>query len=358
MASKEPHRLIVVGASAGGVSALVQFVGGLSPTLPAAVLVVLHVPANARSVLPEILDRAGPLPAAHPRDREPIVAGQIYVAPPNRHLVVDEAVIRVTNGPWENGHRPSIDVLFRSTALWYGTRAIGALLSGALSDGAAGLASLASRGAVTFVQDPEEAEVPDMPRHALESTPTAHALPITGIVEQINRLARQPVPVASPVDDSVARAELDVETGHPRRPERIGTPAGLGCPNCGGSLFEVDDASALRYRCRVGHGWTADGFANAHAEELEEALWVAIRILEDDEALQERLAQRAAGAGFANALERATTRQEGHRRLIRSLRTAVNHLGDGEDEVIEEALPENGNGAAQQSATEQHAHGT
>ena len=143
------RNLIVIGASIGGVPALSRLAARLPPDLPAAVLVVLHVGSKA-SVMPELLASKGPLPAAHATDGQPLRNGCIFVAPPDRHLVVVDGVLRVRRGAWENGYRPSIDVLFRSAARWYGPRVVGVVLSGALDDGAAGLASVSEAGGLAI----------------------------------------------------------------------------------------------------------------------------------------------------------------------------------------------------------------
>src|SRR6266545_4716293 len=145
-------RVIVIGASAGGVAALEAIAGALPADFPAPVLVVLHVAPNQRSLLDQILTRAGPLPAAGARDGEPLRRGRIYVAVPDRHLIVDDGRIRVTRGPKENHWRPSIDVLFRSAAHAYGARAIGVVLSGSLSDGSSGLHAIRRMGGMAVIQ--------------------------------------------------------------------------------------------------------------------------------------------------------------------------------------------------------------
>ena len=322
-----PSRIVVVGASAGGIPALTTLVGGLRSSFLGTVFVVLHVPPNGRSFLPRILERAGHLPAAHPRDREPIAPGQIYVAPPDRHMIVDQGVIRVTRGPRENGYRPSVDALFRSAAVSYSTRVIGVVLSGALADGAAGLAAVHSRGGVAIVQDPADASVPEMPENALHHvvdalTMTAHEMPrvITALAEE------DPPPLR---DRSIGEifSDLEVVEGEPADPEQLGrAPAGLVCPDCGSSLFEIED-DTLRYRCRVGHGWTGDALAGAQGRQLEEALWAALRVLEEQRSVQRRLMNRALAGGRLAAVERIESRQARRDRLASKLRGAISTLG-------------------------------
>src|SRR5262245_39465556 len=122
--------IIVVGASAGGVEALSKLASVLPPDLSAAVFVVCHFPAGERSLLPEIRWRRGPLAAHHARDGEPIRNGQMYVAPRDYHLLLQNGVVRLDHGARENRHRPAVDPLFRSAARTYATRVIGIILSG------------------------------------------------------------------------------------------------------------------------------------------------------------------------------------------------------------------------------------
>ena len=138
-ARKPPPAIVVIGGSQGAIEALLQIVPALPSDLDAAIFVVVHLPVEANSYLPNMLTRAGQLRAAPPADREPIRAGQIYVAPPNFHLTVEDGNMHVLRGPRENRHRPAIDPLFRTAARTFGPRVIAVLLSGNLDDGSAGL---------------------------------------------------------------------------------------------------------------------------------------------------------------------------------------------------------------------------
>jgi two-component system, chemotaxis family, protein-glutamate methylesterase/glutaminase len=197
--------LVVVGASAGGVEALIRVVGELPGDFDAAVLVVLHLTPNASSNLPAILARAGRLPAAHARDGEPIRPGQILVAPPDRHLVVRDGRAHLSSGPAENLQRPAVNVLFRSAAMNWDGRTVGIVLSGALDDGADGLRAIAMAGGLAIVQDPADALVPSMPMEALEAAEVDHVLPADEIGRQLPELMRAPVrPAAESSTSSTA----------------------------------------------------------------------------------------------------------------------------------------------------------
>jgi two-component system chemotaxis response regulator CheB len=185
--------LVVVGASAGGVEALIRVVSELPSNFPAAILVVLHTPADAPSNLPAILGRAGPLRSAHARDDEPIEPGRILVAPPDRHLLVHDGRVRLSSGPFENLHRPAVDVLFRSAAINRDGCTVGVVLSGALDDGAAGLRTIALAGGLAVVQDPGDALFPSMPRSAIEAARVDHVLPADEIGRKLPELLGAPV---------------------------------------------------------------------------------------------------------------------------------------------------------------------
>jgi two-component system chemotaxis response regulator CheB len=160
--------IVVVGASAGGVEAMVRLVAGLPAGFPGALFFVLHLPAQAPSALPAILSRSGPLAATHAVDGEPVRPGHIYVAPPDHHLIVDRDAVRLGRGPRENRHRPSVDVLFRSAAVHAGRNALAVIMTGMGDDGARGLKELHEAGGRTYAQDEESCVVFGMPKEAIK----------------------------------------------------------------------------------------------------------------------------------------------------------------------------------------------
>lgn len=233
--------IVVVGASAGGVQALRTLVAGLPADLRAAVFVVLHTSPLHKSTLAEILTRAGPLPAKHPKDGERIERGRIYVAPPNRHLVLEEDRVRVVFGPAENRFRPAMDPLFRSAASVYGPRVAGIVLSGTLSDGCNGLIEIKQKGGLTVVQDPKEAEFPQLPLNVLRRLDVDYILPAVSIAELLRTA------IATPVEEESNRMTTNEPEPH---------FSGLTCPDCDGPIMEVNDGSVLRFQCIVGHAYS------------------------------------------------------------------------------------------------------
>lgn len=190
-----PNRdLIVIGASAGGIEALQQM-RRIAPNLNAALLVVMHTSSNAGGLLPKLLARAGPIPAIHPKNRETIRKGMIYVAPPDCHLIVEPGILRTIRGPRENHHRPAIDPTSRSAAVNYGQRVIGVVLTGLLDDGTSGLMVIRAYGGAAVVQDPRTAMFPAMPEAALERVPDAHIAPLSEIAPLLTRLVAEEIRV-------------------------------------------------------------------------------------------------------------------------------------------------------------------
>lgn len=318
--------IIVLGASTGGVEALSQIAAGLPEDLPAAVFAVLHIPPSVPSHLPYILSRVGPLKSLHPANGQRIEQGQIYVAPPGQHLLVERGHIHLTLGPRENHHRPAVDPLFRSAARSYGPRVIGGVLSGALNDGTAGLLAIKRRGGATLVQDPEEAVAPGMPASALEYVQVDHCVPLQQIAPLLSRLAREEAPndstfpISPDLEQEARIAAMDlsaIENSH--QPGRL---TGYTCPECKGPLWEIQDSKLVRYRCRVGHAYTAETVLEGKDVELEDALWAALNTLEEGAQIARTMAQSARQRGHVHLVahyeHRAATNEQ-HMDVLRSV---------------------------------------
>lgn len=291
------RNIVVIGCSVGGVEALQKLVAGLPENFPAAILVVLHLSPQTHSVLPEILNRAGQLPAKHPQNHEPIRRGHIYVAPPDHHLIIEDGRMVLSRGPKENRHRPSVDPLFRSAAKAYGRQVIGIVMTGSLDDGTVGLQAVKKAGGVAIVQDLEDAFCSDMPRSAMDHVNVDHVVSVSQMPALLTELVPQHVASGNgagrkdQISKEIKYAEADMaaieDNGRP------GNPSQFACPECGGVLWEIDDEGMLRYRCRVGHAYTAQSLGAEQVEALEGALWAAIRALEESASLARQLGEKA-----------------------------------------------------------------
>jgi two-component system chemotaxis response regulator CheB len=303
--------IIVVGASAGGVEALCEFVSKLPEALPASIFIVVHFPEHGISTLPRILTRAGRLPAVHAANGDAVAPGRIYVAPPNFHLLFEHGAVRLVRGPKENGNRPAADPMFRSAAVAFGDRVIGVVLSGNLDDGTAGLAAIKRLGGVAVVQDPTDALFPSMPQSALDHVDIDRTVRIADLAATLEELIAQPLAPRSPgseADEECDAQEVTYSTVDLRTIKRFEAHPGhvspYGCPDCGGVLWEVRDGDFVRFRCRVGHAWTADALLTAQSDQMDAALWTALRALEESVALSDSLARRNHERGNTKLAER------------------------------------------------------
>lgn len=316
--------IVVVGASAGGIEAVVELVRHLPRDFPGSLFVVIHFPGSASSTLPRILSRAGPLLARHAQDEEPIEPGRIYVAPPDLHLLLEAGHIRLSRGPKENGSRPAIDPLFRTAARSYGPRVIGVILSGNLNDGTAGLITIKQRGGVAMVQTLESALYPSMPTSAMEHLAVDYSLPPGEMAERLTELAQEPIDALEgrAMSDEVDPVEVQDEVGIEDRQTQPGIPSTMSCPECHGVLWEMKDEELVRFRCRVGHAYSAEALLVHQSENLEAALWTALRALEEHSALSRRLASRASSRGHARSASTFTEQamdSEHHASVIRTV---------------------------------------
>jgi two-component system, chemotaxis family, protein-glutamate methylesterase/glutaminase len=306
-----PARVIGIAASAGGLEALRQVVGGLPADFPAAICVTLHIPATSRSLLAPILDRAGPLRAVAATEGLSLRPGVVYVAPADRHLLVGPDSVSLGRGPKENGSRPAADPMFRSLAASWGPRAVAVVLSGALDDGSAGAVAVAAAGGTVIAQDPLDALVPGMPSSVIAADSPERIVPAGEVAQVLRELVAEPEP--DPKGEPTMRETVGPDPA-PTRPH--GPPSSFTCPECGGAVWELREGELMRYRCRVGHSYSEDAMIEAQGVTVEAALWTALEVLEERGELLQRIADRMAGrlpksearfqAGARDALERAT----------------------------------------------------
>jgi two-component system, chemotaxis family, protein-glutamate methylesterase/glutaminase len=305
--SRYGRDIVVIGASAGGLEALIRIVSALPQDLPAALFIVVHTGRQNPSFLPSILSRAGPLQARHPWNGEEIRAGRIFVAPPDHHMLLSEGTVTIARGPEENGFRPAIDPLFRTAARSFGPRVAGVILSGGLDDGVYGLALVKEFGGVAIVQDPNEALVPSMPLNALRTVTIDHVMPADKIASALTRLASEPNGPKDMEKRPQEEASEDVSEEPHSGLHPYGEKAPLSpytCPTCGGAMWDVTDHGVVRYRCHTGHGFTERTLAECQGNGIESALWTALRTLEQNAALSRTMAQKAEN-GQLEALARS-----------------------------------------------------
>ncbi len=183
-------RAVVVGVSSGGVEALRVMLGGLPKDFPLPVMIVAHLSHEADNGLARLLDDLCGIRVKEADELERAVAGTVYLAPPNYHLLVErDGTLSLSVDAPVRFARPSVDVLFESAADAFGPALIGVVMTGAGSDGSSGLKRIKEAGGVTVVQDPDEAAVDPMPRSAIETAFPDHIVPLAGIAPLLVRLA-------------------------------------------------------------------------------------------------------------------------------------------------------------------------
>lgn len=320
--------IIGIGGSMGAVDAVKSLCAALPADLPAAVFIVIHAHGDGQTLLAHALDAASPLPVRIAHDGDPVGQSRVYVAPAGHHMLVLDGEIRLGRGPRENMSRPAIDPLFRSLGVSYGPRAVAAVLTGTLNDGAAGLADLKRCGGTTMVQNPADAAAPEMPLSALRASDIDYRAPLEEMAALLTQIVGEDAGPHPGVPDAV-RLEVEIALG--RAPERagataLGTPVPLSCPACGGVLSEMKGASPLRFRCQVGHAYTAEILSEQQEGAVDEAVRVALRIVQERLVLTERMADDA--------------RRNGHTASASMLASRAKEYSDHADVLRKAALRE------------------
>lgn len=324
--------IVVIAASRGAVPVLRVLVERLDPDPRVILLIVMHVGRHP-SILPDLLTSWGRIPAFHPAHGESMQRGNIYVAPPDRHMVVRGNTLCLLDTAAENFSRPAADPLFRSAAREYRERVVGVVLTGDLDDGAAGLAAVGARGGYLVVQDPDDCEAPSMPRCAMaavgvDAVSTREALPdmlraaIEGVPRREETIMAKRMPGNRPdLDREAAISEGGL--AEPAALDEIGERAALTCPSCHGALWRLRDDQPLRYRCHTGHAFSSLSLEDANAQNADDAIWGAIRAVHERIILaRERLAWARRASQHADAEREQLTIVE-NEKLVELLRPAV-----------------------------------
>ena len=296
-----PRRdIVVIGGSSGGLEAVRTILSGFPGDLSAAIFVVLHSSPDSPGVLDRIFGRASVLRVTYAIDREPIEPGRVYLAPPDRHLLLKRDHVRVTRGPRENRFRPAVDPLFRTAASAHGGRVIGVVVSGGQDDGAVGLRLIKNHGGTAIVQDPLEAVAPGMPQAAVTHVEVDYVVKVDEIAGVIGRLAKEPIDVmemAMKDEDMRDIAEMGSDAIH--HAQNLGPPSPFTCPECGGALWQSHEDELLQFQCHIGHRYSGESLVTAQSEALDHALWAGLRALEENAELRRRMARHARDRGMA-----------------------------------------------------------
>ncbi len=306
-------QVIVIGTSAGGLNAVVNVIGQLSKKFPAPILVVQHISTDATgNVLLNALNKQGNLKCSHASNGTTMKPGNLYLAPSDHHLMVDDDhTLLVTKGAQENRSRPAIDPLFRSAAVVFRSKVIGILLSGYLDDGTAGMMAIKKCGGTCIVQDPADAEYPDMPQNALNQVEVDYCVPLSemgGLLDQLlskKSKTNKPIPKDILIEAEIAKRVLsDLPSVN-----ALGDQVPFNCPGCGGVLWEVGNTYAKRFRCHTGHAYSSAALLAAQTNKIEETMWTALRMFEERKNLLTTMSKQQIGASAKSALERAALSQ-------------------------------------------------
>jgi len=316
------QRIVVIGASAGGLEVLDRVIGGLPAQLPASIFIVQHIdPDNTGTALLDQLSRHTALDCKFARDGETIKSGTIYIAPADHHLLVKKGTMLVTKGARENRHRPGIDPLFRSAAVAHGPRVIGVILSGMLDDGTAGLIAIRKCGGVAVVQDPQDATYPAMPQSALNHLEVDHCVAASAMGPLLAKIVGQAPGRKTKIPDDVRTEALIAERvlSNVAEVNGLGSQVPYNCPDCGGVLWEIDNPAVQRYRCHTGHSFTASALLTSQSEKIEETLWICLRMLEERKNLLGNMARKETRPGSKRIYTERIRETDAHVETMRGM---------------------------------------
>lgn len=329
---RSSDRIIAIGGSLGSIAAVKELCGSLPADIPAPICIVIHIGARTNQIA-ELFDSNCPIPVGRAVDGQKLINGRAYVAAADRHLIVRDGVSCLGHGPHENRARPAIDPLFRSIGLSHGAGAVGVVLTGMLNDGAAGLADLKRCGGVTVVQNPSEAEAKDMPLAALRASDIDYRAPLADLGSLLDTLVRKPLAPSPPSPEDV-KLEVEIALGRPVGTAEtmwLANPVPLSCPACGGVLSQIRRAPPLRFRCQVGHAYSAEILECEQQGSVDEAMRVALRIVEERAVLTQKMAHEARSEGRASSAALFEQTAKSSRRHVGVLREALEKIEKSAD---------------------------
>lgn len=323
MATQQIKNVIVIGASAGGISAINKLVGGFTETMGAAIFIVIHIAGDSRTdIILRQIQKHTALKCVLPEDGEPIVENVIYLAPANHHMMLDKENVLIKKGAYENHWRPAIDVLFRSAAANFGTCVTGVILTGLLDDGTSGMTAIKRSGGMLVVQDPAQAEYPDMPINVIQNVAVDHKV---GIEEMPFILARHYAEIECDIDNIPNEVKLEAEitlrmSSDVGKLYELGDPTAFTCPDCGGILMKIKNEPKARYRCYTGHSFSELALEREQVRGMENSLWVAIRMMEERKNLLNNMDRNFS----RNSFQERTTEISTHIERLKEMLTQLN----------------------------------
>lgn len=321
-----PKFIVVIGASAGGLNALMEMTRGFQQGLDVAYCIVLHLSRKGiGDFVVHRLSQVTSIPCSLAINGAPIKRDNIYVARPNQHMLVKENKFILGAGPEENRFRPSIDVLFRSAAVAYSSYAIGIILSGMLDDGTSGMWAIKRSGGACIVQDPNQAEYPDMPLSVINNMEVDQVVAL----EEMGRLVaevvmnkkgkRKAVPVEIIAESKIAETTaISIDAI-----EKLADTSVFACPDCGGNLWTMKGDILKRYRCHIGHAYTERDLVVKQAETAGTTLWVALRMMEERKHLLKKMEMDSVKRGYKSLSSTHVKKQDEMQRHIDTLKNIL-----------------------------------
>lgn len=336
----EIRNLIAIGASAGGIKAIIKVLEGFPETIDAAIMIVLHLSRKSSSEnIVEIFQRHTALQCEVAKDMMPLEKGKVYLAQPEQHLMVKGHIIRLNQGPEENRYRPSIDVLFRSVAVHFGNRAIGIILTGMLDDGTSGMYAIKSCGGLCLIQNPSEAEYANMPQNVLNRVEIDFMADLAEIPIIVKDILNKPLPpqIAIPNELKVEADITEKLMSDINDLKKIAKQSDFVCPDCGGGLWQIKNDPLHRYRCYTGHVYTEKLLQEVQDLKIEESIWVSIRMLEEKRNMLQLLISRRNQNSENSTVFSLNKRVEEISEHIKRLKALVVKLSDNKDDDIQSA---------------------
>ncbi len=332
---QHPKFIVVIGASAGGLDALVEMVQTIQKGLDVAYCIVLHL--SRKGIGDFVVHRLTNVTALHCSlvvNGAPIKRDNIYIARPNQHMLVKDNHFILGAGPEENRFRPSVDVLFRSAAVAYSSHAVGIILSGMLDDGTSGMWAIKRSGGTCIVQDPNQAEYPEMPLSVINNMQVDHVASLEEIGALVAEIVKHKKGGKKPVPKDVIAESKIAETTAVGIDviEKLADTSVFACPDCGGNLWSMKDDTIKRYRCHIGHAYTERDLIIKQSETASATLWVALRMMEERKHLLKKMEIDYKKKGYKSLSANNAEKQDGMQLHIDKLKEILFDLQNQDTE--------------------------